>query len=268
MAEEAEGQDRVPGTQRSKQPSWKLPRQLERESASPIFPGCDLGWLNSQIHVVRRLVQKPRAEHSWWLHTALPGASPRCLNAEGWFLGAGSKQRRHTARCAASTLWITGRRLNWRGASQEAAHSKQDPADPWSPSTMPANYLAPVLRRMRRWRLLKTPPHSSSGKSWVSWASTYLVSDCIEELGGPFKERLAFVCSGKERSLWPLLTGTGLGGLFHQGALPRCHQILLQRRSWKGWVGEAEWGALRTAHYWLTRECSSDLLEHSLEFRY
>lgn len=43
VAEEAEGQDRVPGTQRSKQPSWKLSQQLERESASPIFPSCDLG---------------------------------------------------------------------------------------------------------------------------------------------------------------------------------------------------------------------------------
>lgn len=40
---EAEVQDRVPGTQRSKQPSWKLSPQLERGSASAVFPGCDLG---------------------------------------------------------------------------------------------------------------------------------------------------------------------------------------------------------------------------------
>lgn len=40
---EAGVQDRVPGTQRSKQPSWKLSQQLERGSASPIFPGCELG---------------------------------------------------------------------------------------------------------------------------------------------------------------------------------------------------------------------------------
>lgn len=39
----AEVQHRVPGTQRSKQRGWNLSQQLERGSASPVFPGCDLG---------------------------------------------------------------------------------------------------------------------------------------------------------------------------------------------------------------------------------
>ena len=190
-------QDGVPDTNRSKQPALKLSRQLERGSGSQIFPGSNLAWLNSQIRVVGRLGQTPGAKHSRWLHAALPEARPPCLNA-GSPLSDGSNPRRHTARCAASTLWTAGRMLYWRVEHPE----KQLMASrsPGAGAPHPLRLSAPSLAHSgRSWELLKTPPHSFSVRSLGHWIRTHAVCGCKEEQEGLFKELLAFVCEGKAR---------------------------------------------------------------------
>lgn len=48
--------------------------------------------------------------------------------------------------------------------------------------------------------VLRPLPTHPQAKAGASEPALTRVGDCMEELEGPFKERLAFVCNGKERS--------------------------------------------------------------------
>lgn len=197
----AAGQDRVRGTERSKQPALKLSRQLERGSGSQIFAGSNLGWFNSQIRAVGRLSQTLRAEHSCWLHAALPGAGPRRLNA-GSLLGDGSDPRRHTAGCAASTLWTTGRMLNWR-----VEHPKKQLISSLCPGTCglhPLRLSGPSPPRSRRmWGLSRPLPTHSQAEAWILSPQGRGFAAARRSRRVPLRSSLPLCATGRQGSLSP-----------------------------------------------------------------
>lgn len=124
--------------------SWSADQALKS------FPGSNLAYQQPNP-CSREAWADAWAKHLCWLHAALPEARPPCLNA-GSPLGDGSNPRRHTARCAASTLWTTGRdALLARGASQEAARQ--------------AAPQGPVLSIHSGCQLLPGPPVGGPGSS-------------------------------------------------------------------------------------------------------
>lgn len=143
---------------------------------------------------------------------ALPGASPRSLNA-------GSAQRRHAARCAAGAPGPQA------GCSPAGA---QHPRKQLVASRFPrAGGLHPLRRRLPPSPALGGPggcsrplPTHSRAKARVADPSPIRICSCMEKRAGPFKEPLC--ATGKQGSLSP---DSGCDksreGCSTKGALPR-----------------------------------------------